>query len=78
MCRPEYQEHDCLCKKICMATRLILAGAVLGTIAGMVGMYFFDHDKRFQKNVQRNASRMLEGAEELTHNIKTKIYSTDI
>ena len=52
MCRPEYQEHDCLCKKSCMATRLILAGAVLGTIAGMVGMYFFDHDKRFQKNVK--------------------------
>ena len=49
--------------------KLLLAGAVLGTIAGMVGMYFFDHDKC----MQRNARRMLQGAEEFTHNIKSKI-----
>lgn len=65
-------ENCCLCKKICGMIRLILAGAVLGTIAGMVGMYFFDRDKY----MQRNARKMLQGAEDFTHNIKSKIDET--
>ena len=69
MCNHEHHQNDCLCKKICDMVKLLLAGAVLGTIAGMVGMYFFDHDKC----MQRNAKRMLQGAEEFTHNIKSKI-----
>lgn len=73
MCGSEnHNEHSCFCSRVCAMIRLLLAGAVLGTIAGMVGMYFFDHDKR----IQRNAKRMLEGAEEFTHNIKSKIDET--
>lgn len=70
MCGHEHHhEADCLCKKICGMVRLLLAGAILGTIAGMVGMYFFDHDKC----MQRNARKVLQGAEEFTHSIKSKI-----
>ncbi len=68
-CNHENHSSECFCGKICGVLRLLLAGAVLGTIAGMVGMYFFDHDKC----MQRNARRMLQGAEEFTHNIKSKI-----
>ncbi len=73
MCGPEHHnEGPCFCTRVCGMIRLLLAGAVLGTIAGMVGMYFFDHDKR----MQRNARKMLAGAEEFTHNIKSKIDET--
>lgn len=68
-CNHENHSVECFCGKIYGVLRLLLAGAVLGTIAGMVGMYFFDHDKC----MQRNARRMLQGAEEFTHNIKSKI-----
>jgi len=70
MCGADHHhEHNCFCGKVCGMIRLLLAGAILGTIAGMVGMYFFDHDKC----MQRNARKVLQGAEEFTHNIKSKI-----
>ena len=71
MCGHEHchNESGYFCRKICGMIRLLLAGAILGTIAGMVGMYFFDHDK----HMQRNARKMLQGAEDFTHNIKSKI-----
>ncbi len=69
-----HHEHgECLCKRICGMVKLILAGAILGTIAGMFGMYFFDHDKC----MQRSARKMLQGAEDFTRNVKSKISETE-
>ena len=73
MCGHEnHREGDCFCRKICGMVRLLLTGAIVGTIAGMVGMYLFDHDKY----MRRNARKVLQGAEDFTHNIKSKIDET--
>ena len=70
MCGHEYHDNSrCLCNKICGIIKLLVTGAIIGTIAGMVGMYFFDHDRC----MQRNARKMLQGAEDFTHNIKSKL-----
>ena len=64
-----HEHHDCFCKKICDVVKLILAGTIFGAVATMVGMYFFENDKC----MQRQAKRMLQSAEDFTHNIKSKI-----
>ena len=64
-----FSQFKCLCRKICNIVKLLLTGAIIGTVAGMIGMYFFDHDRC----MQRNARKMLQGAEDFTHNIKSKI-----
>lgn len=67
MCK-EYHE-PCLCKKICGIIKLITAGAIIGSIAGMIAMYFFDRDKW----MQCRARKMLRGAEDFTRNMQSKI-----
>lgn len=73
MCGPERNHgSDCLCHRICGMVKLLITGAIIGTMAGMIGMYFFDRDR----NMQRNAKKVLQGAENFTHNIKSKIDET--
>ena len=50
-----------------------MAGILIGTVAGMVGMYFFDRDRW----LQYKAKKMLKGAQDLTNNIKCKITGED-
>ncbi|MGN1041810.1 MAG: hypothetical protein ACI4PJ_03680 [Acutalibacteraceae bacterium] len=70
MCN-EHHDHycACFCKKICGVIKLITAGVVLGSIAGMVAMYFFDRDKW----LQCRARKVLKGAEEFTRDMQSKI-----
>ncbi len=73
MCGEYHENHDCLCGRLCAIVRLVMAGIVIGTVAGMVGMYFFDRDKW----LQYKAKKMFKGAQDLTNNIKSKISGED-
>ena len=64
-----HENHGYMCSKFCGILRFVMAGVIIGTVAGMVGMYFFDHDRW----LQYRAKKMLKGAQDLTSNIKSKI-----
>lgn len=66
--------EPCLCKKICGIIKLITVGVVLGSVAGMVAMYFFDRDKW----LQCHAGKMLKGAENFTKEMQSKITGANI
>lgn len=67
MCNEHHE--PCLCQKICGIIKLITIGVVLGSVAGMVAMYFFDRDSW----LQCRARKMLKGAEDFTKDIQSKI-----
>ena len=69
MCNCSSEHRDCICHKICGTIKLIMAGIIIGSVAGMVMMYFFDRDRW----LQCKAKKMIKGAEEITKNIGSKI-----
>lgn len=69
MCGECHENQSCVCSRFCGIVRLVMAGIIIGTVAGMVGMYFFDHDRWLQYRTQK----MFKGAQDLTNNIKSKI-----
>ena len=74
MCNdPHSHCEPCLCQKICGIIKLITAGVVLGSVAGMVAMYFFDRDKWLQCRTRK----MLKGAENFTKEVQAKITGTN-
>lgn len=75
MCNEQHTHCEpCLCQKICGIIKLITVGVVLGSVAGMVAMYFFDRDKWLQCRTRK----MLKGAENFTKEIQSKITGTNI
>ena len=73
MCGESHENFGCACSRFCGIVRLVMAGIIIGTVAGMVGMYFFDHDRW----LQYKAKKMIKGAQDLTNNIKCKITGED-
>lgn len=73
MCNESKLHVPCLCHRIFGVIKLITAGAILGSIAGMVAMYFFDRDKW----MQCRAKKILQSAESFTRNIQSKIDSSE-
>lgn len=71
MCESSHSHggHGCFCAKICAVVKLLMAGIFLGTVAGVVAMYFFDRDK----GLQYKAKKMIQSAGDLTRNIGSKI-----
>ena len=64
--------HDCACHKFCGVIKLIMAGIVIGTAAGMALMYFYDHDKW----LQYKAKKMVKNVQNTAQNIQSTIKST--
>lgn len=70
MCETSHEHcKPCLCHRICGIIKLITAGVVLGSIAGMVAMYFFDHDRWLQCRTKK----MIKDAENFTKGVGEKI-----
>lgn len=65
-------KNNCGCSKICGILKLIMAGIVIGTAAGMVLMYFYDHDRW----LQCKARKMINSAKGVAENIQSTIKST--
>ncbi len=69
MCNFSHEHQGYTYNRFCGMIKLVMAGIIVGTVAGMIGMYFFDHDRW----LQYKARKMLKGAQDLTNNIKSKM-----
>lgn len=67
----EMHHHDCVCSKFCGIVKLVMAGIIIGSAAGMVLMYFYDHDKW----MQCKAKKMIKNAQNMAQNVTQSIQS---
>ena len=68
-CETDKKSERCLCSKICGMIKLIAVGTIIGCVAGMVAMYFFDRSRKLKQNTKN----FIKGAENLTHDIQQKM-----
>ncbi len=75
MCGEHHEKiyHDCACSKLCGIIKLVFAGIVIGSAAGMVLMYFYDHDKWLQCKTRKMVKGVQDAAQNVTSTIKSKI-----
>lgn len=75
MCGENYERSSCrcLCGKICYVLKLMFLGAIIGSAAGMVLMYFYDRDKWMQSKARKIVSGVKDTAQNVASGIKSTI-----
>lgn len=63
----------CLCSRICAIAKLIFLGMIIGSAAGMVLMYFYDHDRWMQSKARKIVNGMKDTAQNVASGIKSTI-----
>ncbi len=66
------ESHGYFCGKICEIAKLVIIGMIIGSAAGMVLMYFYDHDRW----MQCKAKKMMCGVKDAAQNVASGIKST--
>lgn len=70
------KSHDCVCSKFCGIVKLVMAGIVIGSAAGMVLMYFYDRDKWLQCKARKMVKDVQNTVQNTAQNIQSGIKST--
>lgn len=77
MCGESYESsHNCACNKFCGIIKLVMAGIIIGSAAGMVLMYFYDHDKWLQCKARKMVKDVQNTVQNTAQNIQSSIKST--
>lgn len=69
----ERNSCGCLCSKMCAIAKFIFLGMVIGSAAGMVLMYFYDHDRWMQSKARKMVSGVKDAAQNMASGIKSTI-----